>query len=57
MADPFSIAAGVIGVVSLSMLLVEKAHKLSGILKSIKDFPDEVKSIVKGLETLTETLE
>ena len=48
MADPFSIAAAVVGVVWLSMQLVEKAHKLSGILKSIKDFPDEVKSMVKG---------
>ena len=36
---------------------MEKAHKLPGILKSIKDLPDEVKSIVMELEILTESFE
>ena len=57
MADPFSIAAGVAGVVSLSLQLVQSSRKLSGILKSIKDLPDEVDSMVIELEILSDVLQ
>ena len=57
MADPFSIAAGVAGVVSLSLQLVQISRKLSRILKSIKDLPDEVEGMVMELEILSEALQ
>ena len=57
MADPFSIAAGVAGVVSLSLQLVQSSRKLSRILKSIKDLPDEVESMVVELEILSDALQ
>ena len=57
MADPLSIAAGVAGVVSLSLQLVQVSRKLSGILKSIKDLPDEVESMVTELDILSEILQ
>ncbi len=57
MADPFSIAASVAGVVSLSLQLVQSSRKLSGILKSIKDLPNEVESMVIELEILSEVLQ
>ena len=57
MADPFSIAAGVVGVISLSMQLVQTSRKLSGILKSIKDLPDEVDTKGMELEMLSDILQ
>ena len=57
MADPFSIAAGIAGVVSLSLQLIQSSRKLSGILKSIKDLPDEVESMVMELEILSDVLQ
>ena len=57
MADPFSIAAGVAGVVSLSLQLVQSSRKLSSILTSIKDLPDEVESMVMELEILSDALQ
>ena len=56
MADPFSIAAGVAGVVSLSLQLVQTSRKLSRVLKSIKDLPDEVEAMVMELEILSDAL-
>ena len=53
MADPFSIAAGVAGVVSLSLQLVQSSRNLLGILQSIKDLPDEVESMVMELDILS----
>ena len=57
MADPFSIAAGVAGAISLSLQLVQTSRKLSRILKSIKDLPDEVESMVMELEILSDALQ
>ena len=57
MADPFSIAAGVAGVVSLSLQLAQSSRKLSRILKSIKDLPDEVESMAMELEILSDALQ
>ena len=57
MADPFSIAASVAGVVSLSLQLVQSSRKLLGILKSIKDLPNEVENMVIELEILSEILQ
>ena len=57
MADPFSIAVGVAGVVSLSLQLVQRSRKLSGILKSIVDLPDEVESMLIELDILSDVLQ
>ena len=57
MADPFSIAAGVAGVVSLSLQLVQSSRNLLGILQSIKDLPDDVESMVMELEILSDLLQ
>lgn len=57
MTDPFSVAAGVGGVVALSLQLVQSSRKLSGILKSIVDLPDEVESMTTELEILSDVLQ
>ena len=57
MADPFSIAAGIAGVVSLSLQLVQSSRKLSEILKSITDLPDKVESMILELEILSDVLQ
>ena len=57
MADPFSVAAGVAGVVSLSLQLVQTSRKISRILKSVKDLPDEVEGMAMELEFLSDALQ
>ena len=57
MADPLSIVAGVAGVVSLSLQLVQSSRKLSGNLKSMRDLPDEVESMVMELAIPSDILQ
>lgn len=53
MADPFSIAAGVVGVAGFAVQLIESTIKLRELYKKTKDAPAALDRVIREVETFS----
>jgi hypothetical protein len=56
MAEAFGVAAGAIGVVSLSIQLAESLHKVKGFYESVKNAPPQVAELIEEIEIMQDIL-
>jgi hypothetical protein len=56
MAEVFGVAAGAIGVVSLSIQLAESLHKVKSFYQSVKNAPPQVADLIEEIEIMQDIL-
>jgi hypothetical protein len=56
MAEAFGVAAGAIGVVSLSIQLAESLHKVKSFYESVKNAPPQVAELIEEIEIMQDIL-
>ena len=56
MAEVFGIAAGAIGVVSLSIQLAESLRKVKGFYAAVKNAPTQVEELIEEIEIMQDIL-
>jgi hypothetical protein len=56
MAEAFGVAAGAIGVVSLSIQLAESLHKVKSFYESVKNAPPQVAELIEEIEIMQDML-
>jgi hypothetical protein len=56
MAEAFGVAAGAIGVVSLSIQLAESLHKVKGFYESVRNAPPQVAELIEEIEIMQDIL-
>jgi len=56
MAEPFGVAAGVIGVVSLSIQLAESLQKVKGFYAAVNNAPLQIEELIEEIEIMQDIL-